>query len=330
MGLLFIDGFDHYTTDEHAKKWDIKSGTWLTQTSYGGVTSRIPGSRFAYNSSGGNYLRKNLSAVETTLVAGIAFYKWGAPAQTIFQFGNSDSMQIDCKINTDGSVQVYRYTTSLGASSGGLVSLSNWYYIELKVLIHDSTGTVDVWLNGVSILSLSSQDTHHSGNVEFNYAQINGAFGLDDFYLDDATNHGDCRIDTLMPDGAGNYTQFDPSAGNNYECVDDPADIDEDTTYVSTSTVDEIDTYDVDDLSTLAGSTIYGLAVNNCCRKDDAGTRKFKALTRVNGSDYEGSEITLTDTYKVYQQLWENNPDDAAAWEEADVDGGEYGLKLTV
>ena len=100
---------------------------------------------------------------------------------------------------------------------------------------------------------------------------------FDDLYVCDSagsTNNGflgDCRIDTIYPSGAGNYTQFTPSTGSNYTCVDETAP--NTTDYVDGATVGDRDSYALGNLSALSSQTVYGVQVNAAILKDDAGSK---------------------------------------------------------
>jgi hypothetical protein len=72
-----------------------------------------------------------------------------------------------------------------------------------------------------------------------NNPQIN--MWIDDVIFDDSTWVGPSSIQGLVPTGAGATTQFDPSTGSNYACVDEvPA---SDTDYIYTNTANDVDTY---------------------------------------------------------------------------------------
>ena len=49
--------------------------------------------------------------------------------------------------------------TTTWAGSDGYLQLNRWYSLELKVYRHATSGTMDLWLNGSNILSMTSLDT---------------------------------------------------------------------------------------------------------------------------------------------------------------------------
>ena len=65
-------------------------------------------------------------------------------------------------------------------------------------------------------------------------------------------------------------------------------------------------------------------------KREGPAIRKITPLTRISSTDYLGSESDQQITeYKVVTSVWDTNPDDSSAWEEADVNGAEFGVKVT-
>jgi hypothetical protein len=222
-------------------------------------------------------------------------------------------------------------------TSSALISIDTWYYIELKVYIHDTGGTYDVNLNGSNELSGSGVDTKYSGSAGANQVRVGGyAFTryprFDDIYVCDNTGSiandflGDVRVEALLPNGAGNSSDFTASAGSNYQCVDETPPNWED--YVYDDTVGNHDTYTFDNMSTVEGD-IYGVQSNMFAKKSSAGTRTVKTVIRSDGADYTpGSEHTLGDSYVYYVDTFEDDPDTSAAWTIAGVNAAEFGPKV--
>jgi hypothetical protein len=138
---------------------------------------------------------------------------------------------------------------------------------------------------------------------------------------------GDVRIDTVRPNGAGNYADFSRQGGaTNWENVDDTL-IDADSGYNYSNTVGHKDSFDCANLPSIAG-TIFGVQVSLGARKDDAGSRTLRALTRLASTDYEGSDLAPGTDYRFFRHIWEQNPNTSAAWTEAQINGAEFGYKV--
>lgn len=341
MALLFVDGFTHYATADLPLKWDASSiwaqqGISTTQQRRAGSKSLKVGPSNVYN------VMKTLVSADDTIIYGFAYYLDGSFAATNgFVVSNASGEQFTVNILSNGAIEMRRGAhngTLLGTSAVSTIDANVWNYIEVKVKLSDAAGTYDVVLNGVNVLTGTGVDTQNQAAATFDRITLHGHTGssgyFTDMYVADSTGAacndllGDSRVDTVMPDGAGNYAQWDPSAGANYECADDSGALDNDTTYVSTDVLNEIDTYTFGNLPAL-GTTIHGIAVVLATRKDDAGTIKSKSVTRISATDYLGTEVSQADAYDFYHDYMEVNPHDAAAWEEADINGAEFGIKLT-
>ena len=149
-------------------------------------------------------------------------------------------------------------------------------------------------------------------------------------YVNDAVFEGDQHVFCLNPTGAGTHTDMaiggTAPAATNWDSVQETPE-DDDVTYVDSGTAGDVDTYACSDITSLAGSVLY-VAVNLVSRKDDAGARTLAAIVRPSGTDYQGADIGVLDTYADAQTIYEVNPDSAAAWTLTEVNGGEYGQKL--
>jgi len=256
----------------------------------------------------------------------------------MFGFYDAGSLQLGfyC-VGTE--IHVYRGGTKIGETSGAGLVNGVWAYIEAKFTINNSSGSVIIRVNENIVLSLSGIDTQDSANAYFNMFRLGGIYSgysyLDDMYMCDLTGSknndflGDVRVDTLRPNAAGTYTDFTPSAGANYQNVDETCGPDNDTTYNEGANVGDQDSYQMPDLPAPAGTTIYGVKTQATVRKTDAGVMKCKVLTRAGTTDDLGAELTLSDTYLTPFEIYEDNPDDSAAWEDADVNSMEPGVEIT-
>ena len=137
-------------------------------------------------------------------------------------------------------------------------------------------------------------------------------------------------VEALAPDGNGNTNDFvgsDLDSTDNYLHVNEAV-VDGDTSYVESKTVGDIDLYTYENLSGTPTS-IVGLAVRPIAKKLIGGNRLGKVITRIDGTNYDGDTIYVGIDYRAKVSVFELNPDDAAAWEAADVNGAEFGLEVT-
>lgn len=345
MALLHFDGFETYydANDFVAVTSPIIDSIYnynfaAFSTDYG---RHGRGVRPSDSSSPGRWTLVNNY---TTFILGVAarLYENGTPSYFasygIFKFWDESTVQLYFPLVGD-EIQVRNGdNTLLGTTSGAGLDYLVWRYIEVKFTIDNSSGSVEIRSNGTTVLNLTSQDTQNTANAYINKVELNGAaqnlqMTYDDMYFLDTTGSknndflGDVRADVIRPDGAGTYTQFTPSAGSNYENVDDDPYPDDDTTYNDGSTPGNKDSYALSSLSVL-GTTIHGVKSQITVRKTDAGSKNVKLLTRAGTTDELSDSISLSDSYTTSVIINEDNPDDSAAWEEADVNAMEVGLEI--
>jgi hypothetical protein len=134
-------------------------------------------------------------------------------------------------------------------------------------------------------------------------------------------------VELLLPSGAGAETQWTPSAGSNYQNVDENPE-NGDTDYNKSNTVGQVDTYAMANLVSVAG-LIYGVQYLEYARKDNAGTRTIAPVARIGGADYLGSNVNLSDSYAYTREIKELSPATAAAWTISEINAMEFGVKVT-
>ena len=264
--------------------------------------------------------------------------------EACFVIGGYTGPQCSLRINNGGSLSFLRGFRVLGTvlETTGLayISAQTWAYIEVKVRVHNTLGSYEVKVNGSTVMSGGDVDTQYQAIDDVSFIQpytgnhdtarmlIGDVYILDTNGNDNIDFLGDIRVDTLMPDGIGNKSQWTPSAGNNFQCVDETTPND-DADYVETDVQNEIDTYTFGDLSAL-GTAVKAVAINIVGKKTDSGVLRISPVLRGAGADYvlDSSGVALGDGYAHRQLIWQENPVDSDAFAEADVNGAEFGIKL--
>jgi len=211
-------------------------------------------------------------------------------------------------------VKVADGTTGVLASWGG-----SWHNIQLYVYLHDVSGEINAWLEGTQILNFSGDTipAGATGTVVKIKVEGHGALNwVDDFVWGTGDRPGDVRVDYLVPTADTAQDDFTPTAGDNYACVDEvPA---SDADYVYTDTNTDADEYDVEDF-TATNKTIVGVTVLARAKQDTATAESIKVGVDSNGTD-DDTQHALTTSWAYYMHNMGDNPDDAAAWEDADID----------
>ncbi len=244
----------------------------------------------------------------------------------------------------NGTISVNHTTAGFIANSAtGAYPINAWFFLEFKAFIHDTTGTVQVRVDGVDVINETGLDTRNGGAdalidlVTFGSAEGNGIIlRICDIHIMNALGSaplndliGPHTIESLRTDAAGNYTNWDPSAGANHDAVDDPTEAvhDGDATYVET-TVAERDSYSF-------GNLVSGedpIAVQAKATARFTGTQQdFNTFLRRSATDDDGpTEKGNTSAYADRAlKIWETDPIAAGAWTKANLEATEFGIRTT-
>lgn len=334
--LRFMDGCNHYATADITKKWN--AAPTATVNSAGG---RFGGNGLRVNDVlNGGYLRKTLNA-QPTWVCGFGIIPTAFPSTNtpIFQLLDQGANQIELRCYSDGTLSLTRNGAPLaGGLSTFALQIGAWYFIEVKVTIANAiiAGSCQVKVNNMLVIDVTAgQDTQDTANVSANSVQFAGLVPnttFDDFYICDGTGLinidflNDSRIYEMLPNGAGDQTDFGVvGAVNNWAAVDEiPPD--NDATYVFSQTAGQRDLYNLQDL-VLTG-TIKGIQTCLDVRKDDCGARTIAASIKTGGTIYDGVAVAPATSYLMFTETREVNPFTSLAWTPADLLALQSGVKL--
>jgi len=334
MTILFVDGFDAYSAaTEFTRKWTSNTSGTLSATAgrFGGRCAQFP-------SNGGGNIQKTLSAAKTTVVTGFAV-QWPGTMTTfgpcaIVELRNSTTTIMTLAYDyTSQSYKVYRGTTG-----GTLLQTVHaphhavYNHIIWKVLRNASTGTIDLLINGTSVLAVTNQNTGASDidNVRYGFISgtsgVTGTMSLDDVFITDSESLGDRRVYTIVP-GSDDSVQFTPSSGTNNSALVDELPTNNDTDYVESSTVGNKDRYNLTNLG-ITPLTVDCVAVNAINRKDDAGTKTVRAHIFSNATNSDGATTSPSTSYTNTQDIFALNPDGSVAWTGTSVDALKAGFEI--
>ena len=347
MALLAIDSFDFYATADLSKRgWNLVGTVSITTSN-----ARRGNALSTQFGSGATARRVVSTSGVSTIYAGFAFYvasstsvSMGGTGCGIFSLVEGTTQHLTIGVDSSQRVGVMRggsTGTVLGSSAIGVVPVAVSSYIEIGATIHDTTGTVTIKVNGTSVLTLTGQDTRNglTGVIQsVQFGSNNVACYFDDLYVCDSSGSapnntflGDVRVDAVFPDGDGNYTEWTPSTGTtHYTLVDETTPNTSD--YNSSGTSGQRDTYAFAALPSVVGTpTVYGVAVNAACLKDDAGAvNNWRAMVRSSSTDANGATSFAPSTSQEIQQtIFETDPNGSIAWTQTSVNAAEFGVNIT-
>jgi hypothetical protein len=252
----------------------------------------------------------------------------------IFDWRDSSGNVLGCfyYIKADASFDVYvgDYETKVGNSGG--ISTSD-KVMEGYIKIADSGGRIVIRVDGQTMVDYTG-DTYPSGaasttvnNIRHSNLRSNAQA---DLYFDDIAVCDAIGSDLLWPNGirfwkydpnaVGNYSQWTPTAGNNYENVDETPPSMSDK--VASTTTGHKDSYGFTNLDS-AIKSIKCLVM----RYWGEGGGSIKRLFRISSADYLSSALTVPGTFNFVQDITYVSPATSNPWGISEVNGMEAGME---
>lgn len=233
--------------------------------------------------------------------------------------------------NSDGYFKAYRGDGStLLATSTTKVEIDITYQVRVYIKIDDVAGRFKVIQGDTTVIDYTGDTKPGTETTidSFVVGAVSGQpnFAMDNVIVDDSEMPPEkSYIQAIVPNGAGSSTQWDPSTGSNYQCVDETPYSDAD--YVSTNTIDEIDTYTLGDLTGAIGG-VNCIQVQTRIAKEGTPTpTKVSAVVRTGSTNYAGTAQTPDILFGTVTEIWGQNPNTSTAWTESDINGLEAGVK---
>lgn len=230
----------------------------------------------------------------------------------------------------NGIFKAYRNTTLI-ASGTVDITINTTYLLEMYVKIDDTVGEVKLWINGILDIDFTG-NTKPGAETTFNKI-IAGKIGSDlsysKLYIDNVivsdSYIGEKFIQTIIPTGTGNSDEFTPSAGDNWECVDDIPGSEDD--YCETNTPDAVCTFEMSNLTGDIGA-VHGVSVSALAKiEGETAVPKLQLVIRSDGNDYvsDSKDVPFI-TATVVSEVWSEDPA-GGSLTEAIVNGFEIGFK---
>lgn len=311
------------------------------------------GSGYSLQVSGGGQTGKSFGVNLTTVIVGARVFTGTLPSTNniLFNFydATAGAAQVTLRATSTGSFQFYLGSgtgTPLGsASAGGILSVSSWVYLEVKLTISATVGVVELRVNGnpSAVISASSLNTKSTANTFVNGFVFTGMVAntfFDDWYMLDTTGSsplntylGNVRMVYDVPNNnsaAGSHNQFTPTnpTNVNYTNVGNiPANT---AQYNADATVGDLEFYR---FPSIGGSPSAVLFLNMWYQEllDTAGTRTTVPGVRSGGSDtFDATSVSPPNgaTYGLFNKPWVLDPNTSAAWTVSNAQAAELGTKI--
>jgi hypothetical protein len=341
MALIFCDSFAQYGDSEHAEgDGEFAGSFWTAQEGHWTCESIEDGRSKIYLSSGSldpSYLSGSLGGSYSTLVVGIRIYyeqSESDPNLDLLRFFDGPYHLGGIFIDTTTGILRYckssQYTNPVAYSSTG-TSLGSSDYWEIKIVFHNSAGSVAFYKNGVLDNETTGIDTiYDSSASECDSMWLmqgsnadHGEYKFSDFYVDSATLHGDVYVTYEPCDTAGSESDWTPAASTNESQVDE-YEVDGDTTYNSSSTATDKDSLECGAATDL--NDVKAVMAIACARKEDANSGAIKLGVLHSGTEEQSDALDLNTNYEWRHYVREDVPG-GTGWTELQLEAAEISIE---
>lgn len=328
MALLDFECFGEETNGNYSGWWTEPRANTISAEGSGpfGIGRYMQPSTFQIS-------RTNSFANTGTLL--VNAHVWNASGlSSLMAVYDGTTIQANLAISATGVISVQRNGSTTLASTTETFPLNAWLFVQVRYVIANA-GSFEVWVDGRSVLS-GSGDTQQTANAYANGwgCGIGGGRYTNFVIYSETGNAPNARTPETVcysdiPNGAGASSAWTPSAGSNYQNVDE-APADNDTTYNSAASAPLDDLYAYPS-PVPASAVVYAVACECDARRDDAGTNTVDLLCRAGGTTQaSGTPYNLTSSYTRFKRVWDLDPSTGLPWSTANANGSQVGIRRTV
>lgn len=344
MTAIWCDGFDHWPS-----KTAMTGGGFyvIGNNPSGGLEA---GTAFTYGQAyraqagagQGAYIRKtglSLQSDNVLILAHQVYVTGNDGSGRIRLLDTADAIIGRLNFALDGTVT---YSTGNGtatvvATAAGTAAYVAWHWLVLKVkLASDTTGFVEIWINGVKAAEATGVATRTAGALAFGGIQwvvdtSSGTCRLDDLYIMDTAGSvlndviAPSRIITALPNADGAEAEWSPAV-NGYQQIDETLS-DDDLSYVYSATPGARSSFGISGLD-YDPAAIHFVQPIWLARKTDAATRIARLNLKSGATEVAGDDAAQSTSYQWrFGDIHHVDPDTAAPWGRSAVEALEIVLE---
>lgn len=335
MSLVGFWGFDENQTESG-------SGALVN----GAQAGRSGGRAYSRASTGiGDFV--TLPSAQTSFFFGLAInwpgYTVGAwPVGVFLAFLDATAtIHFRLRPTANGAIELLGpANTVVATSANGVLTPNTWQSIQVGAVINDTTGSVEIKVDSVSVITYSG-DTRNAGTGNVLNVQVAAASAaltlFDDAWCTNPSGSapyntylGDCVVRSILPSGNGDSSGWTGSDGNstdNYLLVDDPGSSLNTTDYVAASAAGLTDLYAMGDVPT--SDTVLAYKSLTYAAKSDAGTPPvMKPVSKgASGTVREEAALTLATTFQLFASAINTTDPDGNALTPARINSMQAGVR---
>lgn len=342
--LLWMEGFDVYGSGltgvgnmEDGLYSNIlgQVGTALSEP----TTFRVRTGTYAFQLSsgtGGQGFRRIFGADKSTIGFGYAAYIETLPltdgGMVLANFLNNAAQDIcSVTVSTTGQFQVRTgaINGTIRATSAPVLVPGAFQHIEMKVHFNNTTGSVEIRLNGATVvnasgINLDAQGAGLAAQVRVGQGVANADWSIDDMFLWDTSGSynndfiGDKKVYTLFPSADTAVADWTPDTGGvGFSRINEatPAD----ASYIQGNDPGDVSEFEVQDLPANV-SAISAVMSQSRMYKTDAGTSNVQISLLSGAAAADGADRPMTTAATYWCDVFEEDPDTSSAWTKIGVD----------
>ena len=342
MALVWFDSFDWYTSLPTRYDAIGTTGTGGSTQISAGVGGRATAGLAVSQGAGGigpqewnMYIQKDVTVTTTHVTIGgrMKVNTNSSSSITLLGFHEGATRQMEMWISagvTNYDITLRRAGTVVATAVAAIQDVVE-HFVEMECVLADS-GTAKVYVDGVLVIDFAG-DTLNGGTGVITSAYWGNPYGtnisynfvFDDIYVNEGARLGDLQVTVLRPNAAGSETDFTPSAGANWQNVDDTSVHDTDTTYNTAEPSGSKDLFNLPAIGVVGN--VLAIAQHLVARKSDAGEKTIDAIIK-SGSVEDVQNYALTETYQVRTRFLHQDPDGDVDWDVAAIDALEVGYGI--
>jgi len=262
-----------------------------------------------------------------------------------------------CVDDNNGGIQLEDYEGYIAVGgtinpkiiTGSAIRPYKWYVIEFWMRYPqpdcNSNGPFELRIDGKVVASSDDADLCNStyANYADRFVFTHGYTGtgkvqlIDDIVFDTTaafdTTFTDSSIHWFTPNANGVNTDWTPSSGTNYQCVNENGTQQvANEQYVISNQIGDKDSYSLSTDST--GSIVNIKSIQTEHRVERVGrtnVRNVNPFLLINSSEYSGGEFPQTRPFVLQPEPirtnWDTNPDTGSTWTESDIQNLELGIE---
>jgi dipeptidyl aminopeptidase/acylaminoacyl peptidase len=238
--------------------------------------------------------------------------------------------------STFGEVAMYLANgTLLGISPPDTIKVNTWHYMEFEIVIHNTAGSIRVWVDGFPAIDVTNIDTRMFDDTDGQNVAYLGlrtdhswqGVQIDDLYIKLGGRLGERRIETIVPNADTATKMWTPNAGtDNFSRVNES--LVDMTTYVSSNQVNATDLYELQNMAATPVSIDF-VQISAYANKEDAATRGLALIADLGGQQIISPTKSISTSVNRIEHGMPTKPG-GGVWTKADVDALRAGARITV